>query len=99
MPASQGLKCVVTVRVSVHACVYVHVVCSVSSFVGSLLLNESRSRLLADTCDVAHLVLERDSVELVRTLQQLGTECGGDELSILCQTVDHGCMLWCMQFP
>ena len=42
---------------------------------------------------MAHFVLESHAVELVSTLQQLRAEGGGDELSILSKTVDHGCIV------
>lgn len=60
------------------------------SLIRGLLLNEPCCCFFADACDVADLVLEGDSVELVGALQQLWTEGGRDELGILGKTVDHG---------
>ena len=37
----------------------------------------------------AYFVSEFDTVEFVRMLQQLGSECGGNELGILAQFVNH----------
>lgn len=55
----------------------------------SAILDEVPRLLPADALDVRHLVPELDSVELVRVLQQLGPERGGDELRRRGELVDH----------
>ena len=63
----------------------------ISSLIGRLFLDEPSSCLLADTCNVANLVLEGNTVKLVCTLKQLRAKCGGDELCIIRESLDHGC--------
>ncbi len=63
------------------------------SLIGRFLFDEACCGFFADAADVAHFVLESDTVELVSTLQQFRTEGGGDELSSLRQTMDHGCSI------
>ena len=65
--------------------------CDSQSLVSSLLLNESSSVNLTNTTNVAHFVLEGDSIELVGTLKQFWPEGGCDELGIVCQSLDQHC--------
>ena len=62
------------------------------SLISRLLLDESSCSFFGDARDVADLVLESDTVELVGALQEFRAEGGRDELGILGQPVDHGCM-------
>ena len=61
-----------------------------ASFVCRFSLNEIPSLVDTHTVNIADLVTELNSVTLVGGLKQLGSECGGDELSIISKTLDHG---------
>lgn len=56
---------------------------------GGVILHKVFGLLCCDHIDVTHLVSEFDTVELVRGLEQLGPEGGGDELGVACQLHDH----------
>ena len=61
-------------------------------FIGRFLFDEILGGLFADCVDVTDFVLELDSVALVCHLHQLGSEGRRDELGIVRQSVDHGCV-------
>ena len=61
-------------------------------FIGCFLFDEILGGLFADCVDVTDFVLELDSVALVCHFHQLGSEGRRDELGIVRQSMDHGCV-------
>ena len=59
------------------------------SLVCCLSLDEIPGLVDAHAVDIADLVAELNPVALVSRFKQLGSECGGDELSIVSKTMDH----------